>query len=125
MINAKETIYNILSDERLTSQVTDIFDAYPTTIENFPCIIFIDSGQTDIEFADNQPLGVEVEITIHIFTKTLDGYLTTSQIGIIVDEIMKENYFICNSNMEVPDVDDNVRHRIMVFRNNFFSEYGN
>ena len=120
MINAKEIIYNILNDERLTSQVKDIFDAYPTTIEDFPCVIFLDAGQNDIEFADNQPLAVNVEIEIHIFTKTLDGYLTTSQIGIIIDEIMKENYFICSSNIEVPDIDDNVRHRIMVFRNNFF-----
>lgn len=120
MINAKEIIYNILNDERLTSQVEDVFDAYPTSIENFPCVIFLDAGQNDIEFADNQPLAVNVEVEIHIFTKALDGYLTTSQIGIIIDEIMKENYFICNSNMEVPDIDDNVRHRIMVFRNNFF-----
>lgn len=122
MINAKKIIYNILNDERLTSQVKDIFDAYPTTVENFPCVIFLDAGQNDIEFADNKPLAVNVDIEVHIFTKALDGYLTTSQIGITVDDIMKENYFICNSNMEVPDVDDNVRHRVMVFRNNFFSE---
>lgn len=120
MKNLKQIIYGILNDERISSIVEDIFDAYPNAIEKFPCVIFIDAGQTDIEFADNKPLAVNADVEVHIYTKALEGYSTTSEIGIIVDEIMKENFFVCNSNIEVPDVQDDVRHRVMVFRNSIF-----
>ena len=74
----------------------------------------------DIEFADNNPLASNCEITIHIFTKAIEGYATTSEIAGIIYELMKENYFICSSNSEIPAEGDDVRHRVMVFRNNLF-----
>lgn len=121
MINAKKLYNTILSDERIQKVTKNIFDAYPETVENFPCIIFLDDNQTDIEFADNLPLGDALSVQIHIFTKALSSYATTSAIGLVVAEVMKEQYFTCRNNREVPDVSDNVRHRVMYFTREVFS----
>lgn len=115
MINAKKLYYRLLNDERLTSIVEDIMDAYPDTVETFPCVIYLEENQNDIEFADNLPIADNLSMQVHIFTKALDGYATTSEIGLVVAEIMKENYFVCKGNTEVADVVDNVRHRVMTF----------
>lgn len=115
MINAKALYYSLLNDERLTDIVSDIFDAYPETVETFPCVIYLEENQSDIEFADNKPMGDSLSFEVHIFTKALDGFPTTSEIGLIVAEIMMDNYFVCRGNREVADVVDNVRHRVMTF----------
>lgn len=118
MINAKSLYYSILQDERLTDLVGEdnILDAYPETVETFPCVIFLEENQLDREFADNQPLADELSLTVHIFTKSLDGYPTTSEIGLVVATIMRENFFVATQNREMSDVSDNVRHRVMAFR---------
>lgn len=115
MINAKAKYYSILNDERLTSIVEKVLDAYPNTITKFPCVIFLDDNQNDTEFADNEPLADNLSLQVHIFTKALSGYKTTTEIGLVVNTLMKENYFACTSNREVPDSDDKVRHRVMYF----------
>lgn len=115
MINAKELYYSILNDERLTSLVEDIFDSYPETIETFPCVVFQEENQSDIEFADNQPIGDDISVQIHIFTKAIASYPTTSEIGLVINTLMHEYYFSCRTNREVPDVEDNIRHRVMTF----------
>lgn len=116
MINVKELICSILNDSRLTSIVEDILDAYPNSIEVFPTVIFLDTNQSDTEFADNKAWADICDVTVHIFTKAIENYPTTSQIGMVVDEIMKENYFTTTSNMEVADPIDDVRHRVINFR---------
>ena len=63
----------------------------------------------------------QVEITNAEFTKALKDYATTSEIGLKVAEVMRENYFTCRNNREVEDVDDNVRHRVMYFTREVFS----
>lgn len=121
MINAKKLYNTILNDTRITDLVTVVLDAYPDTVEEFPCLIYLDENQNDIEFADNLPLGNSITVQVHIFTKALSGYATTSTIGITVAEIMKENYFTCRNNREVEDEDDNIRHRVMEFTREVFS----
>ena len=121
MINAKKLYKTILSDSRIQSITTNVFDAYPETVEKFPCIIYLDDNQTDIEFADNKPLADAISVQIHIFTKALKNYATTSTIGMTVAEVMKENFFVCRNNREVQDVADNVRHRVMYFTREIFS----
>lgn len=121
MINAKIIINNLLNDERITNVVDNIMDFYPEEIETFPCIIFQENGQNDREFADNLPIADEVSYQIHIYTKALADYPTTSEIGLVVAQVMKENFFTCSNNREVPDVDDNVRHRVMEFRKSYLS----
>lgn len=121
MINAKKLYNTILSDSRISAIVKNVFDAYPETVEKFPCIIYIDENQSDAEFADNLPLADSLAVQVHIFTKALTGYATTSTIGIVVADVMKENYFVCRNNREVQDVADNVRHRVMDFTRDIFS----
>ena len=121
MINAKKLYNTILNDSRITDMVKDVLDAYPETVEKFPCIIFQDENQSDIEFADNLPLGDSIAVQVHIFTKALKDYATTSEIGLKVAEVMRENYFTCRNNREVEDVNDNVRHRVMYFTREVFS----
>lgn len=121
MINAKKFYKTILSDQRITAVASTVLDAYPDAIETFPCIIFLDDNQMDKEFADNLPLADNIRVQIHIFTKALKGYNTTSEIGMVVADVMKENWFVCTSNTETPDVDDKVRHRVMYFTRDVYS----
>ena len=121
MINAKKLYKTILNDSRITDLVKVVLDAYPETVEKFPCIIYLDENQTDIEFADNLPQGDSIAVQVHIFTKALSGYATTSAIGLVVAEVMKEQFFTCRNNREVQDVADNVRHRVMYFTREVFS----
>ena len=121
MINAKEKYNTLLNDERIKAVVKTILDAYPSKVTVFPCLIFLDAGQKDEEFADNLPTVDGLSVEIHIFTKAVGTYKTTSEIGIVVADVMKENYFACTDNREVPDVEDNIRHRVMYFTREFFS----
>ena len=120
MIDAKKLYKTILSDSRITALVKDVLDAYPGTIEKFPSVIYLDENQTDIEFADNLPQGDSIAVQVHIFTKALKNYATTSEIGLKIAEVMRENYFTCRNNREVQDIDDNERHRVMYFTREVF-----
>ena len=121
MINAKLLYNTILNDARITAVAPVVLDAYPNSITKFPCVIFLDDSQADKEFADNFPLADSIGVQIHIFTKAVASYKTTTEIGLVVAQVMKENYFICTSNTEAPDVDDNIRHRVMYFKRDIYS----
>lgn len=121
MINIKIICNNILNDSRLTSVIDEdsICDAYPEKVEIFPCVIYLDSGQNDTEFADNLPTASDISLDIHIFTKAEEGYPTTSEIGKIICDLFKEKYFTCTTNTEISDPDKTVKHRFLSFRNTF------
>lgn len=121
MINAKKIYTQLLNDERILSVVNDenIFDSFPNEVTVFPCIIFSDNSQRDIEFADNLPQATSCNLEVHIYTKSLEGYKTTSEIGIVVCDVLKENYFTCTYNTEMQDVQKDVKHRIMNFTREF------
>lgn len=123
MINAKKLYAELLSDSRITSLVSEdnIFNSYPDTIENFPCIIFVDENQSDIEYNDNKVGGSSCSVMIHIFSKKLDGYLTTSEIGINIAEVMNDDLWYCSQNREVSDPDPNAEHRVMVFSKSIYN----
>ena len=121
MINAKKIYNTLLNDERIKAVVKTILDAYPTIFTKFPCVVFLDAEQSDTEFADNLPMVDKLGVEIHIFTKAVGTYKTTTEIGLVVADVMKENYFTCTSNREVPDVEDNIRHRVMYFTREVFS----
>lgn len=123
MINTKKIYNELLNSESILEVVNNenILDAYPDEVKIFPCIIFLDGNQTDAEFADNLPLANDCNVEIHIFTKTENNYPTTSEIGIAIGEVFKNNYFSCNMNTEITDVRPNVKHRIMKFRKGIFS----
>ena len=121
MINAKEIYNTLLNDERVKAVAKEIVDAYPSTITNFPCVIFLDAEQSDREFADNLPTVDRLGVEVHIYTKAVGNYKTTTEIGLVVADVVKENYFICTGNREVPDIDDNARHRVMYFKRDVYS----
>lgn len=121
MINAKLMYNTILNDARIKAVAPNVLDAYPSTVTKFPCVIFLDDRQNDKEFADNLPTVDSLGVEVHIFTKAVGTYKTTTEIGLVVAEVMKENYFICTGNREVADIDDNVRHRVMYFIRDVYS----
>lgn len=123
MINSKIICNNLLSDSRITQLIDEdnILDTYPNEVEIFPCIIYLDGNQNDTEFADNLPTATSFSVDIHIFTKAVEGFPTTSQIGIIVGDVFKENFFTCVGNIEVADDNQEVRHRVMSFRKEILS----
>ena len=47
MINAKKLYNTILNDSRITDLVKVVLDAYPETVETFPCVIYLDENQSD------------------------------------------------------------------------------
>lgn len=99
----------------------NILDSYPDEVVNFPCIIYTDVGQNDREFADNLPMATAFNIQIDIFTKAIENYPTATEIGLVVAEVMKDNYFALSSTNDVPDVVDNIRHRVMNFKKDILS----
>jgi len=124
MINTKEIYMNLLSDEKITVVVSEdnILNAYPASIENFPCIVFIDENQSDEQYADNFPTTNRCDVTIHIFSKKLDEYVTTSEISVIIAKVMNDNLWHCSMNKEITDPNPDVEHRVMDFSKSIFNE---
>jgi len=120
MVNLKKIVYDILNNETIVEMGLTVLDAYPNEVETFPTVVFMEVNQNDIEFADNKPLANNCEIEVHIFTKAVDGYMTTNEIASVINNAMQENFFIVSSNREVPDSVDDVRHRVMNFRKVIF-----
>lgn len=117
MTNAKRIYNELLNDERLLELIDEdsIFDTYPNGVTVFPCVIFLDQNQREIEYADNFSTTDLLEVQIHIFTKAIENYPTTTEIGKIVNDIFKGDYWISSNNGEVPDTQDNIKHRVMNF----------
>lgn len=123
MINAKKLYAELLSDSRVTTLVPEenICSSYPNEIEIFPCIIFLDDNQSDSEYNDNKSGADDCSVMIHIFSKKLDGYSTTSEIGIKIAEVMNEDLWHCSQNKEVSDPDPDAEHRVMVFNKSIYN----
>ena len=124
MINVKAIYNELLNNPSILELVDDnsIFDGYPTTIEQFPCICFVEDGQTDTEYADNRHTFENCAVQVHIYTKALDGYPTTSEIGVRVADVFNENYWHCRDTKEVSDPNDDVKHRVMNFSKQIYLE---
>lgn len=123
MINAKELYSALLSNEQITALVSadNIMSAYPNKVEIFPCIIFLDENQSDKEYKDNQP-GASLNVCqIHIYSKKLDGYTTTSTIALKIAEVFHTDLWHCSQNKEVKDPVLDVEHRVMVFEKSIFN----
>lgn len=122
MINAKKIYSQLLSNSLITALVPgeNILNAYPNEIENYPCIIFLDENQNDTEYADNKPSADRCSVMIHIFSKKLDGYVTTSEIGVIIAEVMNNDLWHCSQNGEISDPDPDAEHRVMRFEKSIF-----
>ena len=127
MINQKEYVLTLLKNstelEAILGKSGKIMNAYPNKIEIFPLVIFEDMNQSDAEFYDNLPYATNCNIRIHIFTKVSGSkYPTTTEVGLIVHDIFRKDFWSCTGNVETSDVDDSIRHRIMDFTRPFISE---
>lgn len=122
MINAKKLYNQILSDERITALIPgeNIFNSYPDEVEIYPCIIFMDENQSDTEYNENKPGASSCVVMIHIFSKKLDGFVTTSDVAEKICEVFHEKLWNCSQNREVADPDPNAEHRVMVFEKSIF-----
>jgi hypothetical protein len=122
MINTKAIYSKLLSDSRLTELISEdnIFSSYPNEVEIFPCVIYVDEEQADEEYSENFPNASRCSVTIHIFSKKLDGYITTSEICVIIAQIMNEDLWNCSQNGEVSDPDPDCEHRVMRFNKSIF-----
>lgn len=98
-----------------------IIASYPQEVKIFPSVIFEDTNSTDVEFSDNLPEGITANVRIHIFTKTISGFPKAEAIAEIVHQIFKYDYWACTMNQDTSDVQDNIRHRVMDFRREFYS----
>ena len=123
-MNLKKYIKDLLSASSALSAKLGtngkILSAYPAEVNIFPCVIYEESNQSDLEFSDNLPWGTGCEVRIHIFTKTLNGYPTTNEIGEIVRNVFRGDFWAMTSNNEVSD-EDSIKHRVMDFRRGFYS----
>lgn len=122
MINVKKLYNQIFSDERITTLIPEdnIFNSYPDEIENFPCIVFVDENQRDSEYNENMPGASYCVLMVHIFSKKLDGYISTSEVAVVISKVFNEKLWNCSQNKEVADPDPNAEHRVMVFEKSIF-----
>jgi hypothetical protein len=124
MISTKAYIYSTLSTDAtllaLIGDATHISNFMPEVISVFPMVVFQDLNQVDFEFSDNLPIGSSADVQIDIYVKANAGAKTTWDIGSRVYDIMRDKFFACKYNGEVPDPTEGVRHRIMRFSREFF-----
>lgn len=122
MLNLKKYYYSILKNSELSVRIGEdrILSAYPEKVLNFPCVIFEDVTQSDTEFSDNLPQATKARVRVHVYTKALDGYDTTTTLGKIIHDVFRNHWWACTSNGEASDPDTTVRHRIMEFSREFY-----
>ena len=123
MINTKVIYDTLLNDTRITELVDEdnILNSWPNEVETFPCIIFMDENQSDDEYYENMPGASRCSIQVHIFTKKIGNYVTTSEIGVIIAKVMNEDLWNCSQNGEVSDPNPDCEHRVMVFNKSIFN----
>ena len=98
-----------------------IVSAYPQEVKTFPLVAFEDTNSSDVAFSDNLPEGTSATVRIHIFCKTIKGYPKAEEIADVIRSIFRADYWAMLSNNETPDVDDNIKHRILDFKREFYS----
>lgn len=123
-MNLKKYYMSLLSaSSELKALIGDnnIVSAYPQEVKTFPLVIFEDINSSDVSFADNKPHGTSASVRIHIFSKTIKGYAKVESIAEIVRSIFRNDFWTMNNNIEMSDVQDNVKHRTMDFSREFYS----
>jgi hypothetical protein len=98
-----------------------ITSTYPQDVKKFPLVAFEDMNSADVAFSDNKPEGTSAQVRIHVFSKTESGYPKAEEIAEVVRSIFREDYWAMTNNTETPDVSDNIKHRVLDFRREFYS----
>lgn len=124
-MNLKKYYKNLLSQNAelvaLLGGAEKIVASYPQEVKTFPLVIYEDTNSSDVAFSDNLPEGTSATVRIHIFTKTIKGYVKAEDIAELVHQIFRAEYWACTMNQDTSDVQDNIRHRVMDFRREFYS----
>jgi len=123
-MNLKKYYMNLLSASLELKELigeNKIVSAYPQEVKNFPLVVFEDVNSSDVAFSDNLPEGTSAQVRIHIFSKTIKGYPKAETIADVVRSIFRNDYWSMTGNNESPDVEDNIKHRILDFRREFYS----
>lgn len=114
LLSGSESLVEILGSGKIVS-------AYPQEVKTFPLVIFEDMNSSDVAFSDNLPEGTSAQVRIHVFSKTVKGYPKAEDIADIIRGIFRSDFWAMENNQETPDVEDNIKHRIMDFRREFYS----
>lgn len=123
-MNLKKYYMSLLSNNSSLIELLGngkVLSGYPQKVTVFPVVIFEDNDSSDIEFADNLPNGTAAQVRIHVFSKTLKGYPKAEIIADLIRSIFREDFWAMTNNTESPDVDDNIKHRILDFKREFYS----
>jgi hypothetical protein len=123
MLNLKKYYLTLLSSSTelatLLGENGAILSAYPDEVTKFPVIIYEDSNQRDLAFSDNLPQGTGARVRVHIYTKTVKDYPTTTALGDVIHKLFRSDYWTCEANTELSE-DDNIKHRVMDFTREFY-----
>lgn len=114
LLNTNSDLVSLLGSGKIVS-------AYPQEVKHFPLVVYEDTNSSDVAYSDNLPEGTSAQVRIHIFTKTVKGYPTTNQIAELIHQTFRADFWACIMNQETSDVDDNIKHRVMDFRREFYS----
>lgn len=114
LLSASSELIALIGDKNIVS-------AYPQEVKNFPLVIFEDLNSSDVAFSDNLPEGTSAQVRIHIFSKTIKGYPKAETISDVVRSIFRNDYWSMTGNNETPEVEDNIKHRVLDFRREFYS----
>lgn len=123
-MNLKKYYKSLLSgSSELTALIGEgkIVSAYPQEVKTFPLVVFEDMNSADVAFSDNLPEGTSAQVRIHIFSKTIKSYPKTEDIAEVVRSIFRADFWAMTGNVETPDVSDNIKHRVLDFRREFYS----
>ena len=113
MLNVGGFVYSLLTNSiDLTALVSvdSISSSYPETVTVFPSVIFLDE-QGDAEFVDNLPESSNASVTVHVFVRDDSPFAIAN----IICDLFKSNYWACTPNVDAPDPETAVRHRVMRF----------
>lgn len=123
-MNLKKYYMSLLYDDTALTELLGtgkILSAYPQEVTVFPVVIFEDVNSSDIEFSDNLPEGTSAQVRIHVFSKTIKGYPKAEVIAERIRSIFRSDFWAMTNNQEAPDVEDNIKHRILDFTREFYS----
>ena len=105
----------------LLGSTDKIVASYPNEITTFPLVIYEDTNSSDVAFSDNLPEGTSATVRIHIFSKLIKNYAKVEDIAEIVRSVFRADYWAMTMNQDTADTEDNIRHRILDFKREFYS----
>ena len=114
LLSASSELIALIGENKIVS-------AYPQEVKTFPLVVFEDMNSSDVAFSDNLPEGTSAQVRIHIFSKTIKNYPKAEVIADVVRGIFRADYWAMIGNQETPDVEDNIKHRILDFKREFYS----